>query len=159
MKRETRFLKTAVIFIGLPILAVCVIVLPMIAREAAASSSHMAAVLYGIVAGMYLSAIPFFMALFQAFTLLNLIDRNDAFSDLGVKALKKITYAAATISILYIAMMPLFYTVGEVEDAPGVILIGMLFAFAPMVVAVFAAVLQKLLQNAIEIKSDNELTI
>ena len=38
--------------------------------------------------------------------------------------------------------MPLFYIVAEVDDAPGVIIIGIVFIFAPMVVSVFAAVLQ-----------------
>jgi hypothetical protein len=159
MKKETLFLKLAVIFIGLPILALCVIVLPLIARDAAAGSKEMAYVLYGILFVMYVSAIPFFMALYQAFALLNLIDRNNAFSELSVKALKNIKHDAAAISILYVLGLPLFYVVGEVDDAPGAILIGMLFAFAPMVVSVFAAVLQKLLQNAIDIKNDNELTI
>jgi hypothetical protein len=44
--------------------------------------------------------------------------------------------------------MPFFYIFAELDDAPGVILIGMLFIFASMVIAVFAAVLQRLLQEA-----------
>ena len=35
----------------------------------------------------------------------------------------------------------------------------MLLAFAPLVVAVFAATLQKLLQNAMDIKAENDLTV
>jgi hypothetical protein len=35
----------------------------------------------------------------------------------------------------------------------------MIPVFASMVIAVFAAVLQKLLQNAMDIKSDNDLTV
>lgn len=159
MKRETIFLKLAVFFIGIPILALCIFGLPWIARDAAESSSKMAYVLYGILIVMYVSAIPFFVALYQAFKLLSYIDANKAFSKLSVKVLKNIKNCATIISILYVLSMPLFYIVGEVDDAPGVILIGMIFIFAPMVVAVFAAVLQKLLENAIDIKNDNELTI
>ncbi len=159
MKRETIFLKLAVIFIGIPILALCIFGLPWIARDAAESSWKMAYVLYGILSIMYVTAIPFFLALYQAFKLLNYIDKNKAFSELSVKALKNIKNCATTISILYVLSMPLFYIVGEVDDAPGVILIGMIFIFAPMVIAVFAAVLQKLLKNAIDIKNDNDLTI
>ncbi|KYD16710.1 hypothetical protein B4119_0276 [Parageobacillus caldoxylosilyticus] len=47
----------------------------------------------------------------------------------------------------------------EVDDAPGIILIGMVIIFGCMVVAVFASILQKLLKNAIDIKSENDLTI
>lgn len=159
MKRETLFLKTAVVLIGVPILALCVIVLPWILRDASTSSPQMAYVLYGILTVMYVTAIPFFLALYQAFKLLTYIDLNNAFSHQSVKALKNIKHCAAAISILYLLSTPLFYIVGEVDDAPGVILIGAAFVFAPLVVSVFAAVLQKLLQNAIDMKQENELTI
>ena len=47
----------------------------------------------------------------------------------------------------------------EVDDAPGLIILGMVIIFASMVIAVFAAVLQRLLQEAINIKSENDLTV
>ena len=55
--------------------------------------------------------------------------------------------------------MPIFYLIAEADDAPGIILIGMVIIFAALVIAVFAAVLQKLLQEAIDIKSENDLTV
>ncbi|SDQ93214.1 DUF2975 domain-containing protein [Virgibacillus salinus] len=160
MKRgSTLFLKIAVILIGLPILALCIFGLPIIAKEAAESNSEFAYVLYGILIIMYASAIPFFVALYQAFKLLSYIDKNKAFSEISVKVLKNIKYCAMTISGLYVVGMPFFYIFAELDDAPGVILVGMLFILAPLVIAVFAAVLQRLLQEAINIKSENELTV
>ena len=38
-------------------------------------------------------------------------------------------------------------------------LVGLVIIFASMVIAVFAAVLQRLLQEAIDIKSENDLTV
>lgn len=160
MKRgSTLFLKIAVILLGIPILALCIFGLPILAKDAAESNSEFAYVLYSIVIIMYVSAIPFYGALYQAFKLLNYIDQNKAFSKTSVKALKNIKYCAITISSLYVAGMPFFYIFAELDDAPGVILVGMLFIFAPMVIAVFAAVLQRLLQEAIHIKSENDLTV
>lgn len=49
--------------------------------------------------------------------------------------------------------------VADADDAPGVVLIGMAITFAPIAIVVFAAVLQKLLKNAIDIKSENDLTV
>ncbi len=159
MKRgSTLFLKIAVILIGMPILALCIFGLPFLAKEAA-ESAKFAYVLYGIIIVMYASTIPFFVALYQAFKLLNYIDKNKAFSEISVKVLKNIKYCAITISGLYVVGMPFFYIFAELDDAPGVILVGMLFILAPMVIAVFAAVLQRLLQEAINIKSENELTV
>lgn len=160
MKRGTTiFLKIALFLIGIPILALWIVVLPLIIKDAGEGSAQMAYVLYGILTIMFVSTIPFYVALYQAFTLLNYIDKNKAFSDISVKALKKIKNCATTISILFMAGMPLFYIVGEVDDAPGVIVIGMVIIFASMVISVFAAVLQRLLQEAIHIKSENDLTV
>jgi hypothetical protein len=160
MKRgSTIFLKIAVFLIGTPVLALCIFGLPMLAKEAAESNSEFAYVLYGIVIVMYVSVIPFFVALYQAFKLLSYIDKNKAFSEISVKALKNIKYCALTISGLYVIGMPFIYIFAELDDAPGVILIGMVMIFAPMVIAVFAAVLQRLLQEAIDIKSENDLIV
>lgn len=156
MKQETLFLKIAVVLIGIPVLALC-IGLPWIANEAA--EHYPSYFLYPLLTGMYMAAIPFFVALYQALKLLNFIDKNEAFSELSVRALKKIKYCAAAISVLYVAVMPLFYRIAQEDDAPGVIVIGLVITFASIVIAVFAAVLQKLLKDAIDIKSENDLTI
>ncbi|MBD1381338.1 DUF2975 domain-containing protein [Metabacillus arenae] len=161
MKRgSTLFLKIAVFLIGTPVLALCIFGLPWLAKEAAEMSSlNWAYLLYGVLIIMSVSAIPFFVALYQAFRLLGYIDKNNAFSELSVRALKNIKKCAITISSLYVVGMPLFYIIAELDDAPGTILIGMVIIFASMVIAVFAAVLQKLLEDAIKIKSENDLTV
>lgn len=163
MKRgSTLFLKVAVIFIGIPVLAACLFLLPQIANEAneaASRGSDLAFVVYAILMVMYVSAVPFYFALYQSFNLLSYIDKNQAFSELSVKALKKIKNCALIISGLYVVGIPFVYILAEVDDAPGLILVGMVMIFAPLVIAVFAAVLQRLLQQAIDIKSENDLTV
>jgi hypothetical protein len=163
MKRgSTLFLKLAVILMGIPVLAACLFLLPQIAdeaNEAAEKGSDLAFVVYGILMIMYVSAVPFYLALYQAFNLLTYIDKNQAFSQISVTALKKIKNCAITISGMYVVALPFVYIIAEWDDAPGLIIIGMVMIFAPMVIAVFAAVLQKLLQEAINIKSENDLTV
>ncbi|MGN4127381.1 DUF2975 domain-containing protein [Lysinibacillus sphaericus] len=160
MKRvSTLFLKLAVILMGIPVLVLCIFLVPEIANFAAQLYPDMAYIKYLVFINLYATAIPFYFALYQAFKLLSYIDKNIAFSDLSVRALKNIKYCAITISILYVLGMPLFYLMAEMDDAPGIILIGMVLIFASIVITVFAAVLQKLLQNAIEIKSENDLTV
>jgi hypothetical protein len=48
----------------------CIFVLSLIIKDAGEGSSEMAFVLYGILTIMYVSAIPFYFALYQAFTIL-----------------------------------------------------------------------------------------
>ncbi|WHY55576.1 DUF2975 domain-containing protein [Peribacillus simplex] len=155
----TLFLKIAVIFIGMPVLALCIFLVPEIANFAAELYPDMTYLKYLVFIDLYASAIPFYFALYQAFKLLSYIDKNNAFSELSVKALKTIKNCAITISGLYAVGMPLFYLIAEKDDAPGIIVIGMVVIFASLVIAVFAAVLQRLLQEAIDIKSENDLIV
>lgn len=160
MKRGTTlFLKAAVILIGIPVLALCIFVVPEIANFAAELYPDMTYLKYLVFVDLYATAIPFYFALYQAFKLLSYIDQNKAFSELSVRALKNIKYCAIIISGLYVVGMPLFYLIAEMDDAPGVIVVGLVMIFASLVIAVFAAVLQKLLKEAIDIKSENDLTV
>lgn len=156
---STLFLKVAVIFIGIPILALCIFLVPEIANFAAELYPDMSYIKYLVFIDFYAAAIPFYYALYQAFKLLSYIDKNKAFSEWSVRALKSIKYCAIAISSLFVVGLPLFYLVAEKDDAPGIILIGLVLIFASMVIAVFAAVLQRLLQEAIDIKSENDLII
>lgn len=152
-QRSTLFLKAVVLLIGLIVLALCIFVLP------AGITSDRTGYYRPILIGMYITALPFFCALYQAFKLLTYIDTNKAFSNLSVKALKSITYCAIPISILYAIGIPYIFLVAEKDDAPGVVLIGLIFTFAPAVIATFTALLQRLLEDAIRIQSENELTV
>jgi len=150
---STLFLKIVLVVIATAALAFCVIVLPI------GINTDNVGYYRPILIGMYVPAIPFFIALYQAYKLLNYIDKNKAFSDLSVVALKNIKYCAISISGLYAAGMPYVFSAADRDDAPGVVLIGLIIISASFVVAVFAAVLQKLLQHAIDIKSENDLTV
>ena len=154
---STLFLKLALFLIGTPVLALSIFgVYWLVNNPANPEYDH---ILYPIIIGMYVSVIPFFFALNEAFKLLSYIDKNQAFSKLSVVALKKIKWCAITISGLYVLIIPFVYIVAELDDAPGLIIIGMVPIFASMVIAVFAAVLQRLLEEAIHIKSENDLTV
>ncbi|WP_066050868.1 DUF2975 domain-containing protein [Robertmurraya korlensis] len=158
MKRgSTLFLRMALILLGVPVLALGIFGLTWLPKHPFnADFDH---ILYPILVGMYASVIPFFGALYQAFKLLNFIDKNQAFSELSVKALQTIKFCAIAFSGLYVIILPFVYIVAEIDDAPGLILMGMVPTFASLVIAVFAAVLQRLLQEAIDIKSENDLTV
>ncbi len=154
---STLFLRIAVLLIGTPVLALCIFGVIKLSNNPA--NPDYAHILYPILIGMYLAVIPFFVALFQAFKLLSYIDKNQAFSEMSVKALKNIKFCAITISGIFVAILPFVFLLAELDDAPGLVLIGMVPIFASIVIAVFAAVLQKLLQQAIDIKSENDLIV
>src|SRR5688500_11732888 len=137
MKRpSTLILRITVFVIGIFVLTLCLFVLP------AGILTDKVGYYRPILVGLYLPSIPFFIALYQSLKLLGYIDKNIAFSDLSVKALQKIKYCALSICGLLALGMPYIYYVAEKDDAPGVILIGLVIIFASFVIATFAAVLQ-----------------
>jgi hypothetical protein len=111
-------------------------------------------ILYG-----YLASIPFFIGLYQAFQLLNLIDADKAFSQAAVYTLKIMKFASLSL-IGFIALAEFyirFFAHGD--DPAGPTALGILASFAAIVVATAAAVFQRLLQNAVDLKSENDLTV
>lgn len=158
MKRySTLFLKLALIIVGIPVLLFCIYGVYWLLNHTVKPEYQY--ILYPIVIVIYFSVIPFYIAVFHAFKLLCYIDHNNAFSQLSVKALKNITFCAFSFSALYVTIMPFIYVLAEKDDSPGLIIIGMIPTFASLVIAVFAAVLQKLFEEAFEIKSENDLTV
>ena len=151
-KSSTILLRVVIYLMGLAVAGLCVILLGV-------SISGNAGMFLPLTLGMLSAAVPFFFGLYQGVLLLSYIDKNSAFSELSVKAIKKIKYSAGVISVLYALMMPYIIYVADKDDAPGAVIIGLVFIFAPFVIAVFAAVLERLLQNAIDIKSENDLTV
>jgi hypothetical protein len=152
-KSSTLFLKLIISLIGILVLVLCIFVLPRIIGPIELGGYD------PILIGLYITAIPFFIALYQTLKLLNYIDQDKAFSVLSVKALSNIKYCAFAISAMYAGGMPYIFYVADKDDAPGVVALGLIIILASVVISVFAAVLQKLLQNAIDIKAENDLTV
>lgn len=156
MKRETLFLKLVVGIIALPIAAI----LAYLTYDFIAVPKTKDFILFiPMVLVLYIAAIPYFIALFQTIKLLSYIDQNNAFSMLSVQSLKRIKICAIVIAGVFIVDLPFLFMIAEIDDAPGIVLFSLIIVFASTVIAVFAAVLQKLLTNALHIKSENDLTI
>ncbi len=155
MKRgSTIFLKLVIIFAGLVVLALCIFAIPSFIKEGGVNELFTP---FWVL--IYLTTVPFYVASYQSIKMLVYIDRNTAFSKESVKALNSIKYCALEISLLYAICMPYVFKAADMDDAPGIILLWIVVIAAPIVIAVFAALLQKLLQNTIDIKTENDLTV
>ncbi len=109
---------------------------------------------------IYIGSIPFFVGLYQAFKLLNFIDKNKAFSKGAVNTLKNMKLASlALIGFIVLALLYIRFAVGADEDPAGPTMLGIIVTFAATVIATACAVFEKLLQNAVKIKSENDLTV
>lgn len=108
---------------------------------------------------VYAGSIPFFMALYQAFKLLGQIRQNKVFSLSSVRALQTIKYCAMAI-IGFVMVEEIFIMLNHGnDDAAGAVMIGILITFGSIVVAAAANVFERLLQNAVNMKSENLNTL
>ncbi|MDO8557566.1 MAG: DUF2975 domain-containing protein [bacterium] len=108
----------------------------------------------------YVVSIAFFVALYQAFKLLGYIGQNKVFSLNSVKALRTIKYCAIVLSIL-IVMAGLYIRIfhAEGDDPAGFLAMCIVTTFVSIVIATAAAVFERTLQSAVDIKSENDLTV
>jgi hypothetical protein len=115
------------------------------------------------LAYMYVGSIPFFMGLYQGFKLLRYAKENKIFSQNAVKALRTIKYCAIALATAIIAadvyLMIAARLPGNTDDPAGAIALGVIATFASVIVATTAGMFEKILQNAVNIKSENDLTV
>lgn len=108
---------------------------------------------------VYAGAIPFFVALYQAFNVLGLVGQNKVFSPAAVKAMRIIKYCAiAIVGFVVTEEIIIMLNHGD-DDAAGAVVIGIVITFGSIVIATAAALFEKTLQNAVDIKSENDLTV
>ncbi|HEX5472984.1 MAG TPA: DUF2975 domain-containing protein [Lacipirellulaceae bacterium] len=111
-----------------------------------------------VLAYAYIASIPFFVALYQAFKLLGYIGRNEIFSQRSVRAVRTIKHCALAI-IGFVAVSVIFMIFGDPDDRPPGVFMRILVTFPSIVVATAAARFERILQNAVDIKSKNDLTV
>src|SRR5262245_55055584 len=161
MKRSsTYFLQLVIVLIGISALA-------LLLWEPHLEGRNKHATLFEIyfkdplLALVYAGSVPFFIALYQAFKVLGYVGQNKVFSPPAVKALRTIKLCALAI-IGFVVVEEIFILLmnNRDNDNPGApIFMGVLIIFPSIVVATVAAMFERILQNAVDIKSENDLTV
>jgi len=158
MKRSsTLFLQVVIVLIGIGVLALMLWEPHVEGRNAHATLFEM----YfkdPFLAYAYLASIPVFVALSQAFKVLGYVARNKVFSQAAVKAMRTIKNCAIAL-IVFAAGGEIFIMLNASDDRAGGVFIGILITFGSIVIAAAAAVFESILRNAVELKSENDLTV
>lgn len=160
MKRgSTIFLQGVIVLVALGALAVLL-------YEPHVEGRNVNATLFQIyfrdpfLAYAYTASIAFFVGLYQAFKLLGLIRQERVFSPDSVQALRTIKRCAiALVGFVGGALGYVFLVVRGTDDIAGGVAIGVVMVFSSTVVGTAAAVCERLLQSALDIKSENDLTV
>src|SRR5436190_21246971 len=155
-KSSTIFLQVVIILIGIVALAL-MIRFPL--TEGRATNLDLFSIYSDpFILYVYAASIPFFIALYKAFKLFGYVGQNKAFSLNSVRALSSIKYCAIVLSIL-IVMAGLYIKIfhNKDDDPAGFLAMCFVTTFVSLVVATAVAVFEKILQNGVDLKSENEL--
>ena len=158
-KGSTVFLQVVVVLIGIGALA-------LLLWEPHLEGRNAHATLFQIyfndpfLAYAYIASIAFFVALYQAFKLLGYVGRSDVFSQRSVKALRTIKHCAMSLVGFLAGAEAYFFIVRRgKDDIAGGVMTGLFLIFVSVVMATAAAVFEKTLQSAVDLKSENDLTV
>lgn len=88
-RSSTTFLKVIIFLAGISVLALCIFLVPEMADFTENLYPNIASIKYLVFIVMYGAAVPFYVALYQAFNLLQYIDENTAFSSIYCKSVKE----------------------------------------------------------------------
>jgi len=160
MKRSsTIFLQTVIVLIGIG--ALTLLLLEPRTEGVNAHATTLAQIYFDdpFLWLVYAGSIPFFVALYQAVQVLGYAGQNKIFSQAAVNALRRIKYCALAI-IGFVVVEEIFIKLNHgTDDAAGGVFIGVLIAFGSIVIATATAMFERILQSAVDIKSENDLTV
>lgn len=156
MKRSSIvFLQIAIVLIGISALA-------LLLWEPHLEGRNAHATLFEIyfkdpfLAYAYIASIAFFVALYQAFKLLGYARQNKVFSQAAANALR--TIKICTLAMIgFVAIGELFIMFSNSDDRAGGVAMGILIIFGSTLIATAAAMFERVLQNAVNSKSENHL--
>src|SRR3990172_1102874 len=156
--------KSSIVFLQVVIVLIGIGALALMLWEPHIEGRNAHATLFEIyfkdpfLAYAYIASIPFFVALYQAFKVLGYAGQNKVFSQAAVTALRTIKFCAIAI-LGFVAVSVIFLPFGDPEDRPPGVVMRILITFGSIVIATAAAMFERVLQNAVDMKSENDLTL
>lgn len=161
MKRSsTILLQAVVVLIGIGALAL-ILWEPQIEGRNAHATQFEIYFNDPFLAYAYTASIFFFVALYQAFKILGYVRQNKTFSQETVKALRTIKFCAITVVAFAVGAEVWIMIMARHthDDAAGGVFIGLLMIAVSGIFAIVAGIIERLVQNAVDIKSENDLTV
>ena len=155
MKTRTNFLKFSLCIIVVAVLFFSFMFTMILINEKNKIFTELA-IAYG---SLYLTAVVALCITYCLFKIVKLIEKGNAFSYASLHQVKVIFYLLVLEFFILLGLLPLAYYIVFHDDAPGFIFIIAGICVIPFILATFIAVIEKLLENAIKLQSENKLTI
>lgn len=95
----------------------------------------------------------------RLFRLLTQAANNQVFSSASLAIFKQLRGALLLIVLAACGLLPKFYLLADLSDSPGIMLLGCCIVLFPFAIYVLSAALCRLLEEAIYLKNESDLTV
>lgn len=117
-------------------------------------NNHYAYVFYNLAVGVFAAGIFLLITSYLCFHLLLAIDKNQFYSSLTSTRLAQISHLFVGISVVAILDLPALYVVADHTDAPGILLIGIIFAGVAITLTILTRLFSKLVTAALTLTNE-----
>ena len=162
-KTAENFVKISTIFLQIVVILIGIGVFAFLLWEPHSEGRNAHATLFEIyfkdpfLAYAYIASIPFFLALFQAFKVLQYARENTIFSEVTVKAFRTIKHCVlAIIAFVAAGEVYLFLFQRDKDDIAGGVAMGVFIMFISATAAAASVLFEHILQNAISMLPDSQ---
>ncbi|KAF2956848.1 DUF2975 domain-containing protein [Marinitoga sp. 38H-ov] len=144
MKFKIIYLKSFIFGIIIFTIIISIFVIPSLIREGMEFYSKIPIIIF--FSGIYLTIIPFIYSNIQVIKIFGYVNNNEFYSEKTVQSLNKIKKSFFVIGIIYTLLMPMFYYLGEIDDAPGLILVGLIIVLSTFFVYILNSIFIELIK-------------
>lgn len=153
----TKWLKYIIIITSFIGFFFIFLIAPWIGKDFTTFEPSLAYLFWPCLIFIWVTAIPFYIALGISWFICNDVLRDSSFSKQNAKRLKVISKLALLESILYVVASIALFVFNLLH--PSILLIILFIIFIGIAIAVVTAVLSHLVEKASDIKDENDLTI
>ncbi len=107
---------------------------------------------YGVTASIW-------FALIKLAQILRLIEHHQVFLPQTLRYVSAIRKAILVASLTALFDLPFFYRITQLEDAPGLMLLGLGLVFIPFAILILMQIVEDLFKSAIAFQSEVDLTV
>lgn len=145
MKKELFIFKLSMLLVWITFLAILLFSFLSISNTSNINSNGMNIVLYLLLLIFYISFVPFTIILFNINKLLNSKNIDKMCDKSSIKSIDVMIKYSKIMSVLHFISIPLFYIVGEVDDAPGVIIVSLVLFIFPILLLTISSFFKKVI--------------
>ena len=138
------FLKAALVLLILPTLALGSYGLYYLLNNPA--NPDYASSLYPIIAGMYVSLIPLYHGVYRIWRILSHVRKETIESTAAARDIKAVRLSAVLFGAVFLLISPFVFMVAQLDDAPGLVLFGMIPVFLASIILAIFTLFQEMLK-------------